>query len=174
MKFARTVRLYFEASVVYVKNEGPRSFRLKENAMKPVQKLEIVFGLGTFLSAVAYFFGFVLPFAKFNYENYGASDSVTVFVQGVLLLIIPGGVAGSGAYFLAKKANRLAFIAVVSGGSILALFFAANLYTGTLFYVNGLVTGLIVLIPFILAVLTLVFAFLCRRASLLQHHRFQR
>ncbi|MCC7308844.1 MAG: hypothetical protein IT173_14870 [Acidobacteria bacterium] len=135
--------------------------------MKTVQKLEIAAGFATFVTTFAYFCAYFLPYAKFEYENYGSADFATALLKGFLILLIPAVLTAIGAYFWAARSSRLGYVAAIFGGSIITLFFGTTLFTGAAFYFHGFVMGLILSAPLAFAILTLVLAFWCRRLFLL-------
>lgn len=130
--------------------------------MKTVQKLEIGAGLATFVSTLAYFCVYMLPYSRFVYENDGALSGFAVLLTTFANLVIPGVVTAFGAYFWAVKSNWFGFGAVVFGASMTA-FVDLVIVCGVRFYSPDRVTTLLILMPLIFPISTVVFAFWFRK-----------
>lgn len=131
--------------------------------MKKVQKLEIAAGVATFVSTFAYFCVFMLPYAKFAYENDGTFRAITVLLTAFPIFVIPGILTAFGVYLWAVRANSVGFALVISG-ALTTAFVDFVLVAGVTFYSPKRMMLLLLLsMPLIFPILTLVFAFGCRK-----------
>ncbi|MCC7309611.1 MAG: hypothetical protein IT173_18770 [Acidobacteria bacterium] len=131
--------------------------------MKPVQKLEVAFGLATFASTLAFFCAFIIPLAIFKYENYGYGDAAALLFRNFLILLTPGALTAIGAYLWGVKMRHFGFVIILFGGAVVSILFGLSHFLAAMYYAKGVVEGLLVTMPLVFAIVTVVFAFLCRR-----------
>ena len=133
--------------------------------MRTIQKLEVVFGCATLIAAIIEFCFESIPSIKKIGELHGETFSVEGLIRSVIFLLLPAIFVCFGSYFHSVRQYRWALTFPIIGGSILTLIFVIGIFSGAAFYFYGLTGTFLYLAPYILAMLTLIFAVRSRKLN---------
>ncbi len=125
--------------------------------MKNVQKLEMFFGLATFVATI-------ISINYLGLLSHTKQDNDSIMIETILFHIIPALLTAISSIAHTFTRSMVAFILLILGSSVLVFFFGLPLITFVTFYYYGWIIGFLVTTPGIFAALTMYFAFRTRKS----------
>jgi hypothetical protein len=129
--------------------------------MTLARKLELTGGLATLV------LGLIAPFCR-----HGVADTFRLYflapglaLDALVLFIIPGSLVAIGSYFDAVKSKTVGFVVLLVGGIFVTVMTLVYVFGGAIFYVFGLLGGIVILSQALLAVLTMILSVAVRIPS---------
>lgn len=123
--------------------------------------LELTGGLATLI------LGLIAPFCR-----HGVADTFRLYwlwpglaLGALVSFIIPGSLVALGSYLDAVKRKTVGFVVLLVGGIFVTVMTLVYVFGGAIFYVFGLLGGIVILSQALLAVLTMIVAVAVRTQS---------
>lgn len=124
------------------------------------KKFELVGGVATGV------LGLVAPFCR-----HGVADTFRLYwlwpsllLEALVFFIIPGSLVAIGSYLHAVKRKTVGFVLVLVGGIFLTVMSLIYFFGGAVFYLFGLLGGVIVLSQSLMAIITVISSLVARSA----------
>jgi hypothetical protein len=116
------------------------------------KKVELIGGLATLI------LGLIAPFCR-----HGVADTFRLYwlwpglALGALVpIIIPGSFVAMGSYLDAVKSKTFGFVVLLVGGIFVTVMTLVYVFGGAIFYVFGLLGGIVILVQALLAIVTMI------------------